>query len=86
MKGLVVSLQLKQAPRIRDSGRVDHAGYAGDLVLGQVLGLDLLVNLSLLEHLPGNGRADAVDVRQRGDDPLLCRNVHTCNTRHSLTP
>src|SRR5690606_41476138 len=56
---------------------------AGDLGLGEVLDPRGGVDLGLGEDLLGTGPADAVDVRQRGHDALLARQVDTWDSSHA---
>src|SRR5690554_1680702 len=56
---------------------VHDLAQAGDLGLGEVLDPRGGVDLGLGEDLLGTGPADAVDVRQRGHDALLARQVDT---------
>jgi hypothetical protein len=61
---------------------LDDLDDAVELLVGQLLGPDVGADLGLLEHELGAGRADAVDVRQRGFDALFAGDVDTEETGH----
>ena len=52
------------------------------LLFGQILGLDLGVDVRLGTDLGGPVVTDAEDVRERGPDPLVVRNIHTGDACH----
>ena len=55
-----------------------------NLLLGEVLGADVRIDLGSLEHSDGVDGADAVDVTQRDIDALLGRNLNSNNAWHIL--
>ena len=57
-----------------------------DLLGGQLVRLDVAVDLQLFNDFQRLGRADAVDVTKREFDPLVSRNIDTDDARHFSLP
>src|SRR5690606_15577996 len=64
---------------------VDHARDVGDLVLGEVAGALLRIDLRLLAHLQRVARADPVQVAQADVNLLVVRNVDAGNAWHGVS-
>src|SRR5262249_37766772 len=62
---------------------VEDARDPGDLLVAQVLGPPLRIDLALRAHLHRRRRADAVDVADRDVRRLGVGQVHTQDTRHA---
>ncbi len=65
---------------------VDHLADPDDLVIGQLVDPALGGNAHLGADLAGLGAADAVDIGQAHEDPLLRWDVDAGNTRHGESP
>src|SRR5712691_9984293 len=65
---------------------VEDGRQPGQVVVGQLLGPPLRVDLGLLAQPQRRGRPDAVDIAQRDVRRLVVRDVHTQDTWHSSAP
>src|SRR5262249_31092617 len=63
---------------------VDHLTNLTDLRFGELAHPPLRRNRDLLADLPGEGIANAVDISERYLDPLVGRDIHTCNSGHAV--
>jgi hypothetical protein len=72
------------APQVAldDVVAVDHFADLQDLGVGELRHPPLRRQMHLLHDLPGDLRADAVDVLQRDQDALVGRDVDTSDTGH----
>lgn len=67
-------------------GAFDVVAEGDELVVGEVLDADRLVDLGGLEDLDRAGTADAVDVREGDHHALVARDVDAGKTCHAVTP
>jgi hypothetical protein len=61
---------------------LDDLDDAVELLVGQLLGPDVGADFGLLQHKLRAGRADAVDIRERGFDALVAGDIDTKKTGH----
>src|SRR5690606_17876156 len=64
----------------------DVVAKGDELVVGEVLDADVLVDLRRLEDLDGAGTADAVDVGEGDHHALVARDVDAGKTCHADSP
>src|SRR5205807_2327640 len=67
---------------LRGRHPVDDLAEASDLLLAEVLGSRVRVDARALDHLLGGRVADARDVRESDDRPLLRWDVDAGDSRH----
>src|SRR4051794_37918033 len=86
LQALGVVLHLAAQRAFGDVLAVEEAHDAGDLLVGQVAGAALRIDVGLVAQLQGRGRADAVNVPQRDVRRLVVGQIDTEDTRHGGSP
>ena len=66
-----------------DMVTVDDLANAANLMISEVLDPALELDTALLTDLACFGWADPMDICQRNDNSLVCRNVHACDACHA---
>jgi hypothetical protein len=72
------------APKVAFNHMIPVNDFAdlADLRFRQLAHPPLPRDVDLLANLPGEGVANAMDIRERHLDPLIGRDIHTCNSGH----
>src|SRR5262249_39059211 len=65
---------------------VDHLTTLTVLCWGELAPPPLRRNRDLLANLLGEGVANAINRSERYLDPLVGRDIHTCNSGHAVSP